>query len=232
MGLESLNPIGAIIGGATDLFKTFYGLGQMIHGNKKLNESEANRPQYQIDPNIQYNQQLAGQMASEGLPSSAKNWYTDSIERGLGSTIQAAKDTGQGLGSITNSFGAANDSFRNLLAMDAEAKARNQSILMSANKDLALENLRAWDINKNIPFQQKYNRYTNQTNAGAQNLFGGGSALGADAAFGFNNFVGNKQSGTGGGNGYDTGNMWYNYMLNQPPMYDNNSNGTQYNNYG
>ncbi len=229
MGLESLNPIGAIIGGATDLFKTFYGLGQMISGNKKLNELEANRPQYQVDPNILYNQQLAGQMASEGLPSSAKNWYTDSIERGLGSTIQAAKDTGQGLGSITNAFGSANDSFRNLLAMDAESKMAKQQLLMGAKRELRDENLRAWDINQNIPFQQKYSRYTNQTNAGAQNLFGGGMGLGADAAYGFNNFGGNKQSGTGG---YDTGNMWYNYMMNQPPMYDNNSNGTQYNNYG
>jgi len=99
MGAESLSPVGLGIDAGINLFKIFYGLGQTISGNKKLNDLEKNRPVYNADPNILYNQQLAGKMASEGIPASAKNWYTDSIERGLGSTIQAAKDTGQGLNS-------------------------------------------------------------------------------------------------------------------------------------
>jgi len=180
MGLaDSLNPVSLGISTGLDLFKTFYGLGQMIHGNKKLNELEQNRPVYEVDPNIQYNQQFAGQLASQGLPSSAKNWYTDSIERGLGSTIQAGLASGQGLGNITNAFGSANDSFRNLLAMDAEQKMKNSQLLLDANKDLRDENLRAFDYNEAQKYGDAYKRYSQQTNSGAQNLYGGGNGLGS-----------------------------------------------------
>ena len=179
MGLESLNPISSGISTATDLFKLFYGVGQTISGNKKLNNLEDNRPIYNVDPSIKYNQQLAGQIASQGIPDSAKNWYTDSIERGLGSTINAGLSSGQGLGQITNAFGAANNSFRDLLAQDAMMKQKNQQILMEANKDLRDENLRAFDWNSAQKYADSYKRYSDQTNAGAQNIYGGGQGLGS-----------------------------------------------------
>ena len=106
MGLESLNPIGMAIGGAGELFKLIYGIQQMFHGNSQLNKLEANRPQYEIPQEYNYNQALAGQAASGGLPDSAKNFYADSIERGLGSTIGASLKTGQGLGAINNAYSA------------------------------------------------------------------------------------------------------------------------------
>lgn len=177
--LDSLNPIGMAVNTATDLFKLFYGVGQTVSGNKKLNQLEENRPQYLIDPNIQYNQQLAGQIASQGIPDSAKNWYTDSIERGLGSTINASLASGQGLGQITNAFGAANDSFRNLLAMDAEQKRKNQELLMQSGRELRDENLRAFDYNQAQPYADKYARYSAQTNSGATNIYGAGQGLGS-----------------------------------------------------
>lgn len=177
--LDSLNPISLGISTATDLFKMFYGVGQTISGNKKLNKLEDNRPVYNVDPNIQYNQQLAGQIASQGIPDSAKNWYTDSIERGLGSTINAGLSSGQGLGQITNAFGAANDSFRDLLAQDAMMKQKIQQILMEANRDVRDENLRSFDWNQAQKYGDLYKRYSDQTNAGAQNIYGGGQGLGS-----------------------------------------------------
>jgi hypothetical protein len=176
----NLDPISGAISTASNLFKLFYGVGQTISGNKKLNQLEDNRPIKTVDPNILYNQQLAGQIASQGIPDASKNFYTDSIERGLGSTIQASLDSGQGLNTINQSFGNANDSFRQLLSMDAEQRLKNQQVLMDANKEVRDENLRAWDWNEAQKYGDKYKRYSDQTNAGAQNIFGGGQGVGSD----------------------------------------------------
>jgi len=192
--MPDLSPISLAAGGIGELFKGIFGAYQMIHGNKKLNDLEANKPEYQIDPNIQYNQQFAGQLASQGIPDSAKNWYTDSIERGLGSTIQAAKETGQGLGSITTAFGSSNDAFRQLLALDAEQKQKNAQLLMGANKDMAAENLKAFDYNKNIPYQNAYNRWSSMTNSGATNIFGATQGLSSNGQM-WGDYLNNKDNG-------------------------------------
>ena len=49
---------------------------------------------------------------------------------------------------------------------DAQQKLQNQSALVNDQRA-------AWDYNSNIPFQQKYYRSVQQTNAGAQNVAGG-----------------------------------------------------------
>lgn len=195
MGLESLSPIGLGIDAGAGALQSIYGLYEMLHGNKKL--SELQRPTLTVDPLYKYNQQLAGQQASEGFSDSSKNFFANQIDRGLGSTINAALKTGEGLGTINNAFQSSNDAFQNLLAQDAIQKQKNQQILMGANKDLAEENLRAWDYNVNAPYQQAFAKYTQQTNSGAQNLFGGLKGIGADfTSGGFDSFL--KQSnGTG-----------------------------------
>lgn len=170
---SGLDPISGIIGTATDLFKTIYGVGQMIGGNKNLNQLEGNMPQYTVDSGIQDNANMAAQTASQGFGDATKNYYGNMIERGLGSTIQAGLQTGQGLEFVNNAFGGANDAFMNFLSQDAQQKLKNQEIFFNANKDLRDEKLRAWDYNENLPFQLKWNRATQQTNAGAQNMYGG-----------------------------------------------------------
>lgn len=161
----------ALLGAIPALFKTIYGVGQTIGGNKNLKNLD--RPTYEVSPEITQNRNLAGQIASQGLPDSSKNFYTDSIERGLGSTISSAERTGAGLGAVQDAYSTSTDAFRNLLALDANAKMKNQQVLMDANKDLADQKLRAFDYNQNIPYQQAYNKYTQQTNSGSQNIFGG-----------------------------------------------------------
>ncbi len=86
---------------------------------------------------------------------------------------------------------------------------------MSANKDVANQNLMAWDYNKNIPFQQNWNRFSNMTNSGTQNAFSGLQGLGADALL-FSS--GNNGGGNSGGSMTDNtsstaGDDWMNYWL-------------------
>jgi hypothetical protein len=172
---------GGLLSAPGDIFNTIYGISQLISGNKHQKNLLENRPQYNIDPNILYNQQLAGQTASEGLSTSAKNFYAENIDRGLGSSIQAGLASGQGLGVINQIYGQSNDAFRNLLAMDAQQKLDNQSALMGANKDLRDERLRSFDYNESQPWNLRYGQAVNQTNSGASNLTSGLKGLGSDA---------------------------------------------------
>jgi len=194
MGLESL-----AIGGITGLLQSGYGLYQLLHGNSQLNKLQ--RPEYQVDKGIQYNQQLAANNASFGLDDSSKQIATDAAERGLGTTVRSQFDTGQSLGAANRAYQTQVDSFKDLAIADYEAKQQKQSILAGANKDLADEQLRAFDYNKNQPYQLAYQKYTQQTNAGPQNIFGGLNQIGSMFTP-FGNMFGNKNdSGTNQPNG-------------------------------
>lgn len=169
------------IAGASALGKVAYGAVQAIGGNKKLNELEKNRPQRTTDENILYNQKLAGVNAASGLSGEAKNYYTNNINRNLASSINAILSGGGDINQVADLMRGSNDSFNQLMVQDAQAKLANQGTYMAANTAVANENMANWDYNVNIPFQQKYARYTQRTNAGAQNINTGLDALGKTA---------------------------------------------------
>jgi len=213
MPVPLLLAIPAIISAVTALYKAGSGIAQSSSGNKKLKELEGNMPSYEIDQSIVDNKNMAAQLASQGFGDATKNYYGDVIERGLGSTIQAGLQTGQGLEGITNAFGSANDAFRSFLLQDALQKIENQKILMDANRDLRDENIRAFDYNENIPWQLKYNRATQKTNAGMQNTYSGGKDT-ASSLMLLSDTLGNGSGGGGdkySGGGGDSG--WLQYML-------------------
>lgn len=184
-----LAALGLGIGAAGDLFKTIFGISQMVKGNKDYRNLIQNVPQYQVDPNILYNQSLAQNIAQQGIPSQARNLYTENVERGLGSTLNAITQGGGGLNMANQVFQSGNDAFRKFLEMDAMQKLQNQETLMNANKDVREENLRAFQQNQMLPFQLKFQRSNQLSNAGTQNLFGGLQDLGK-LGMGFGDMLG------------------------------------------
>lgn len=210
-----IDPISGAIGVGTDLFKTILGITQLIGGNKKLNNLEDNRHIYEQDKNILYNQKLSQQNASQGFGNQYLNLATDNINRNVGTTTNAFLKTGQGLNTVTNTFDQGNSDFMNMLMRDYEQKARNQEGLYRANKDVADENLRAFDYNKNIPYQQKYNRAVQQTNSGAENIFGGGNDLASmSQLFDFGSmFGGGNKDGASNDTGMGVNTGWIQSLL-------------------
>ncbi len=172
-----MNPLSLLLGGISGLGQIGYGLFQTIHGNHKLNQLQ--RPQYSPDENITFNRNLAAQNANTGLGDQSLQIATDAAERGLGTTVNAGLSTGQGLSGANRAYQNQIDSFKDLSFADAQQKMKNQEALMNANKDLSTENLRAFDYNKNQPYQLAYSKYTQQTNAGPQNIFGGLNQIGS-----------------------------------------------------
>lgn len=200
---DGFNPLSLALGGVSDLAKTGFGIWQFLKGNKDYKNLMNNRPIYEQDQNILNNQKIAGQIASQGIPDATKNYFTEGVERGLGSSIKAGLDTGQGINGITSMYQNSIDAWKDFLSKDASQKLQNQNVLLGANKDVADENKTAFDYNQNIPFQLKLARANQQSNAGAQNIFG--AANNATGLFGANAELG----GNGGGGGNYTGNDWW-----------------------
>lgn len=166
-----IGEIAGLIGqGVDSQFKMGTGLLQGLTGAIALKKLNKNRPQYQVSPDILYNQQLAQQWASQGLPQASINAYQSGINQNQASGINAIERTGQGLNLISMLKGQNDNQFLKLLAMDAEARMANVDKLYGANTAVANEKRQAWDYNVNLPFQQKYNQAVNLTNSGMQNV--------------------------------------------------------------
>lgn len=185
------------IGGAGQLG---YGIYQAVEGNKQYNKLMANRPQRTTDINILNNQKLAQGIASEGIPDSAKSYYTDNINRTLGSGINAILEGGGDLNMINSLIGGATNSYKSLLAQDAQQKLANQGVELQANQNVANQNQENWNWNTADPYLTNLARATQQTNSGAQNIAGGFQAIGgATNAMSTQSLPFKSGSGAGGG---------------------------------
>jgi len=183
--------VGGVAAGVGAIGKVAYGAHQVHKGNKDLKALEANRPKYQVNPILANN-------ANFGFGQQATNYYTESVNRGLGSGINAILQGGGDINMINSLVGGATNAYKQYAIADAQQKLQNQGALVNDQRA-------AWDYNSNIPFQQKYYRSVQQTNAGAQNVAGG-----------FQDFIGAGTSlaGMGGMGGKQEGNVQgYDYGL-------------------
>lgn len=188
----------------SSIMRTVKGIGQEYQGLKGLSNLE--QPQYQVDRNILQNKQLAGVYASQGFGNQFLNLGGDAIDRNLGSSINAYTSTGQGLNAVSGAQSNSNNAFQQLLMADAIQKGKNREVLMNANKDVAAENMKAFNYNQNLPWQLKYNQFSNMVNAGNLNQYRSSKDTGASgAAMGdaFSSF--NYGGGMGGYGGYGGG---------------------------
>ena len=165
-----------------NIFQAIYGLRQLHKGNKDLANLDATRPQRTTDSNLLYNQKLAQNIASTGIPDSAKNYYTESVNRALGGGIKAILQGGGDINMISSLVGGATDSYKQMLAADAQQKLLNQGVLMQQNQNVANENATNWNWNTADPYLTKYARATQMTNSGAQNSMAAIRGAGGQAA--------------------------------------------------
>lgn len=159
MAFATVAIVGGIAAGAAAIGKTAYGIHQTHHGNKILREAEKNRPKYGVNPILQNN-------ANFGFGQQATNYYTENINRGLGSGINAILAGGGDLNMINSLVGGATNAYKQYAIADAQQKLVNQGMLVN-------EQRQAWNYDKNIPNMQQYYRGVQQTNSGAQNIYGG-----------------------------------------------------------
>jgi len=150
----------------------------MIQGYKQLREAKKLkeglvRPVYEPDQNILDNQEIQRSIASEGFAADERQAYYDQANRLFSSSIGAVKDFGggsTGLNVISDLYKSQLTGFGAILAADAAQHTKNFESLMTANKDVAAENLMAFDYNKNMPYQETVNTINDLKKSGNENM--------------------------------------------------------------
>lgn len=171
--------IGAIIGGATGLIQAGAGLIQSKKADKKLKNLQ--RPQYQIPDEVLKNVSEAERMALQGLPEEQKMQYVERMQQSGANQLSTMKSLGAGLRGLSGVQQSFQESNKELLSLDAQARRQNmlqatyQRSLLGQKKD------EQWSINQYQPYMQEKNALEAQKGAGIQNMFGGLSTVGQSA---------------------------------------------------
>ena len=132
------------------------------------------------------------------------------IQRGLASGINALQSRRAGIGGISKLVQGQNDAMLNATAAAEQQQAQAFGQLGQASQMQAGEDRQAFNINKLMPYQNKYNLLAQKAaggnqmmNAGISNAFGGLSSLGQMS---FNDYLTNKYY----GGSQDSSNGYYN----------------------
>lgn len=160
-------PIGAALGvlkGGYDFFSNKSKEDQAIREIQALKD-----PFYKIQDEYIQNRDIGASIASQGLTSGAKDYYTTEAQRGLGGAIGAIEQGGGTPSDLANLFGVYDRAITKTAAMDAEAKLNNLGIFMNVNKDLAGQKNIQWSLNEDQPYQRKLKELTQRRAAAEQN---------------------------------------------------------------
>lgn len=135
---------------------------------KKLKEEMGAMPEYEVPEeylSILTDAQLA---ASEGLPAAQKQQYIENIVRAQDSSMQGISSRKGGLQGLTYLNQQADDAYKSLLSMDANARAQNRGVLANARQLVGnsqetknMIDINNWKDKDNYQKQLKGAAYTN-----------------------------------------------------------------------
>ena len=163
-------PLLAIYGGIAAA-KAGLGAYQYFQGKKRARNN--NIDNQVVSAETKKNLSLAERMAKEGMPEQSFRNQQENIDRNTATGIRTLQ-TGRNIaGGVSNIVANANKATSNLNAMDAEARQRNNSILMRYRDVVAGEKRRG--------YEQEAMAAQGLMGAGIQNLAGGLDTLGAGA---------------------------------------------------
>lgn len=196
------SPWGAAASAASGIIGSITGLIQQGKANKILKRLQY--PTQSIPNEVLRNQKIAENVANTGLPSEQYNNAMKNIQRQQMMAYRAAADRRGLLGSLSGIVRSGADATANLDAADAQARQRNQQVLMSQNANVGNWKNRIWENNVRDKYNRDYNYAMSLRGAGNQNFTGGLDKIAGSAAMfggqgGFNNLFG---GGSGGGEDY------------------------------
>jgi len=126
-------------------------------------------PFYKIQNEYIQNRDIAGNLASGGLPESTKNYVTQEAQRGLGTSLAALGQNGGGVNDVARLNDVYMNSIDKVAAEDAQAKLGNIQNFFNANKELAGQKTIQWTLNEYRPFERKLKEITQRIGAAKQN---------------------------------------------------------------
>ncbi len=162
---------GGIAAGAGALISGITGLFQKKKAKKLLADNPY--PTEVVPEGIQQNQQMAQNMANEGLPSQQYQQGLKNIERSQNAALAAATDRRSGVANIGAIQEQSNNATGNLDVANSQARLQNQQRLMGANTASANWQDKTWQWNSARKYMQNYQYAMGLIGAGNQNILGG-----------------------------------------------------------
>jgi hypothetical protein len=160
--------VGSAVGGAIKGIGTFFG----AKSDEQKAQDELRKlkdPFYKIQNEYIQNRDIAGNMASGGLPESTKNYVTQEAQRGLGTSLSALGQNGGGVNDVARLNDVYMNSIDKVAAEDAQAKLGNIQNFFNANKEVAGQKTIQWTLNEYRPFERKLKEITQRIGAAKQN---------------------------------------------------------------
>lgn len=161
----------AIAGVAMGAVQAGIGIYQTYKGNQLAKNNI--RPKYEIPDVIKQQLNTAELQAIEGLPEQQRQNYIDSMLQQYTTAISASNDRRGGLSSIASLQNSMNDSNKNLLAMDAQARQNNINSLQNTRSNYATYVDKQFELNQLNPFMEKAQAAQAMKGSGMQNIMGG-----------------------------------------------------------
>lgn len=159
------------IGGAIGLGTTIYG---MIQKNKAEKAAKANvMPQYDIQPEEQYNLDIARSQAGQGMSDASRAAYMNNAGSGLAATTNAILRGGGDANSIGNAYNKYDTGISSQAIYDDQARMQHLSNLQGAYTRMSAQKDKQWQINKYQPWANKAQALAQQL-AGSQNMITSG----------------------------------------------------------
>jgi hypothetical protein len=161
LGLQGLIGIG----------KAIVGADQISDGKEEL--SKLVRPEYTIQDEYFQNQSISQNLAQQGLPEEAMQYFTTQADRGFTAGLDVALRGGASPNSIANLYDSYNQANNRIAVEDANMRLSNIRNLMEANRVLAGQKTQKWAIDEYEPYKDAVRGASQTINNGYNNLFGG-----------------------------------------------------------
>lgn len=131
------------------------------------------RPTYETPSAVTDNVAIAESLAQTGLSDSAKQSLLSNADRGLTSSIDAILKGGGSVNNIADAYDTQMQGISRMSLAEDEAKFRNINMLVAANRALADEQEKAWQINKYAPYADKMALAAKMNDDANKNIQGG-----------------------------------------------------------
>lgn len=129
------------------------------------------RPEYEIPKEVMQNQNIAQNMAMQGLPAAQYNRAQANIDRNTAFGLRQSSSRRGGLVGLAGQEQAANDAYGNLDVADANARRQNMGTWMNQNQNVAQYRDKAFQLNQLEPWQMDMQAAAANQGAGIQNLY-------------------------------------------------------------
>ena len=158
----------AIVGAGVSIYKVLHNAHKEKEARREAERLK--RPDYGIPDEYYQNRNIAGQLAQQGLPSGARDYYTSELDRGFGTGVSNILQAGGDANDINKLFDTYNRSLSNEAAIDAQTQLKNIEYFTKANADLADQQTIKYALNQKQPYENKLAEITQRRAAAQENI--------------------------------------------------------------